>query len=145
MLTIQNDYINKGIKYDEKFTKKFFEEFNDIMLEGIEENKKDNHKYYIDIENTLILRIMDYKENYFAWVNDFELPTTNNLSERALRSSKTKMKISGQFQNIQRALDYATIKSYIETLYRNGYNPYEALLLLSMGEPLTMADIKAKK
>ena len=55
------------------------------------------------------------------------------------------MKISGQFQNIQRALDYATIKSYIETVYRNGYNPYEALLLLSMGEPLTMADIKAKK
>ena len=141
----RNDYINKGIKYDEKFTKKFFEEFNDIMLEGIEENKKDNHKYYIDIENTLILRIMDYKENYFAWVNDFELPTTNNLSERALRSSKTKMKISGQFQNIQRALDYATIKSYIETLYRNGYNPYEALLLLSMGEPFTMTDIKAKK
>ena len=115
------------------------------MLEGIEENKKDNHKYYIDIENTLILRIMDYKENDFAWVNDFELPTTNNLSERALRSSKTKMKISWQFQNIQRALDYATIKSYIETLYRNGYNPYEALLLLSMGESLTMADIKAKK
>ena len=131
--------------YDEEFSKKFFEEFNEIMLKAIEENKQDNHKYYTDIENTLILRILDYKENYFAWVIDFELPTTNNLSERALRSSKTKMKISGQFQNIQRASDYANIKSYIETAYRNDYNPYEALLLLSMGEPLKISDIKAKK
>ena len=55
------------------------------------------------------------------------------------------MKISGQFQNIQRASDYANIKSYIETAYRNDYNPYEALLLLSMGEPFKISDIKAKK
>lgn len=141
----RNEYISKGKMNDEEFSKKFFEEFNEIMLKAIEENKQDNHKYYTDIENTLILRILDYKENYFAWVIDFELPTTNNLSERALRSSKTKMKISGQFQNIQRASDYANIKSYIETAYRNDYNPYEALLLLSMGEPLKISDIKAKK
>ena len=30
---------------------------------------------------------------------DFSLPTDDNLSERALRGIKSKMKIAGQFQN----------------------------------------------
>ena len=46
---------------------------------------------------------------------DFDVPFTNNLSERNLRGIKSKMKVSGQFQNIDRAIDYANIRSYIET------------------------------
>lgn len=133
--------IKQKKKNDEKFSKEFFEKFTDIMLSAIKENGEAKDEYYRSEEKTLILRILDYKENYFAWVNDFELPTTNNLSERALRGSKTKQKISGQFQNIERANDYALIKSYIETSYRNGTNPYEALFRLSLGKPLTVTEI----
>ncbi len=46
----------------------------------------------------------------------------NNLSERALRGIKSKMKISGQFKNIANAEYCVTIRSYIETCYRNGVN-----------------------
>lgn len=141
----RKEYLKEGKTSDEEFIRDFFFRFDDIMLKAFDENNQDKNKYYGDSEKTLILRIMDYKENYFAWVTDFELPTTNNLSERALRSSKTKMKISGQFQNIERAKDYALIKSYIETSYRNNINPYEALLKLSLDNPLQIDEIISEK
>ena len=97
--------------------------------------------FYKDEEKTLIRRILNYKDNYFAWIADFTLPTTNNLSERSLRSSKTKQKVSGQFKNIDRAMDYANIKTYIETSYRNGINPMYALFRLSIGAPFTLDEI----
>ncbi|MDR2841627.1 MAG: hypothetical protein LBV52_00310, partial [Spirochaetaceae bacterium] len=55
---------------------------------------------------------------YLAWVVDFDIPFTNNLSERSLRDAKSKMKISGQFQNEKTASYYANIKSYLETCNR---------------------------
>lgn len=54
------------------------------------------------------------------WAMNAEIPFTNNEAERRLRSSKTKMKVSGQFQNLNNARYYARIKSYIETGHRHG-------------------------
>ena len=141
----RKELIEKGLTSDEEFSKEFFNEFEDIMLSSFEENKNDNNKYYTEEERTLIVRILDYKENYFAWVTDFELPTTNNLSERGLRGTKSKLKISGQFQNISRASDYALIKSYIQTSYINKINPYDALLRLCLGKPYTIKEIIGEK
>ena len=72
-------------------------------------------KYTGNDERALVRCIKEYRENYFAWVYDFKLPTTNNLSERALRGVKTKMKVSGQFASSKTANYYALIRSYIET------------------------------
>ena len=141
----RKELIEKGLTSDEEFSKEFFNEFEEIMLSSFEENKNDNNKYYTEEERTLIVRILDYKENYFAWVTDFELPTTNNLSERGLRGTKSKLKISGQFQNISRASDYALIKSYIQTSYINKINPYDALLRLCLGKPYTIKEIIGEK
>ncbi|MDY5780264.1 MAG: transposase, partial [Succinivibrionaceae bacterium] len=56
------------------------------------------NKYGTVWEKTLLNRIKNFKEPYFMWVEDFNLPTTNNLSERGLRGVKSHMKISGQFE-----------------------------------------------
>ena len=39
------------------------------------------------LENLLIniRKLEEYRQNYFAWVYDFTLPTTNNISESGLR------------------------------------------------------------
>ena len=91
----------------------FFREFDRIMVLGMEENKEDYGKYYSTDERALLLRILDYKDNYLSWVTNFEIPFSNNLSERALRGVKSKMKISGQFQSEETAGYYAAVKSYI--------------------------------
>ncbi|MFI3256808.1 MAG: transposase [Spirochaetales bacterium] len=79
-----------------------------------------------------------------GWVTNFDLPFTNNVSERSLRGVKTKMKVSGQFGSIEFARYYATIKSYIETCYRNGINEHSALVRLCQGNPYSVNEIFSK-
>ena len=112
---------------------------------GLEELRTKPKNHYSKEENALIVRILEYKDNYFIWMYDFSLPSDDNLSERALRGIKTKMKVAGQFQNIERARYYANIKTYIETCYRNGINPTSALIDLMNNEPLKLSDILVKK
>ena len=72
---------------------------------------------------------------------NFDLPFSNNVSERALRGVKSKMKISGQFQTEEMAKNYAAIRSYIETSYRNGVNEMKALIRLCEGRPYTLTEL----
>ncbi len=129
------------------------EEINDFilrldrgLLKGLEENENDTSKpYYSDKELTLIWRLMEYRDNYIYWILDFSIPFTNNLSERNLRGIKSKMKVSGQFQNIERAKDYANIRSYIETCRLYGKNEYDCLNKLVEGETYTFSELVASK
>ena len=138
----RNWLIKKG---SEEFTQeeinKFEGKFEKIMIEAHKENEEEEQKYYVDKEATLILRILDYKNEYLLWIYDFEVPFTNNLSERGLRGAKSKMKAAGQFWSIESASWYATIRTYIETCNKNNVNVYNALLKLSIGKPYTLKQI----
>jgi rRNA maturation protein Nop10 len=127
--------------FNDGYIKDFYNKFDRIMLLAMEENRSDYNKYYGKDERTLILRILKYKDNYLSWVVNFELPFSNNLSERSLRGIKSKMKVSGQFQSVETARHYAAIKSYIETCYRNGINEMEALIRLCEGDPYTVKEL----
>ena len=106
-----------------------------------EADKKRLEKYGASFERALLNRVEKYRSNYFAWLGDFSLPTTNNLSERSLRPVKSKMKIAGQFESEDAAQHYAMIRSYIETCRRNGKNENEALSKLCEGNPYTIAEL----
>lgn len=138
----RKEAIAKGSKaFGDEYIKSFFAQFDRIMLKAIEENEADANKYYNHDEKVLILRILKYKDHYLAWVVNFEMPFTNNESERALRGIKSKMKISGQFKNEATAQNYAIVKSYIESCYRNGIDEVRALSRLCEGNPYTVAEI----
>lgn len=127
------------------FSEQEFDEFvsciNQNLLLGVEEHTNNSEVYYAKEEAALLIRLMEYRDNYIYWILDFNLPFTNNLSERALRGIKSKMKISGQFQNVMNAEYYAAIRSYIETCYRNGVNGHEALVRLIQDNPYTLEEI----
>ena len=128
-------------EFSQEELNKFEDKFEKIMLKAHKENEEEGKKYYVDTEATLILRILDYKNEYLLWLYDFDVPFTNNLSERGLRGAKSKMKAAGQFWNIESASWYATIRTYIETCSRNDVNVYNALLKLSIGKPYTLKQI----
>jgi len=128
-------------EFSQEELKKFENKFEKIMIEATKENEEEQQKYYVDKEATLILRILDYKNEYLLWIYDFDVPFTNNLSERGLRGAKSKMKAAGQFWDVESASWYATIRTYIETCSRNGVNVYNALLMLSLGKPYTLKEI----
>jgi hypothetical protein len=112
------------------------------ILDRVEKtNKEYSNRFFKKPEASLISRIRKHYDNYFMWMKDFSLPTTNNLSERSLRAVKSKMKISGQFESEERADDYAVLRTYIETCRRNGINEIEALIRACNGDPYTVEEI----
>ncbi len=131
--------------FDIEYINDFDNQYEDILYNAIEENTKKSKTYYDKEERALINRILEYKDNYFIWMYDFSLPIDDNLSERGLRGAKSKMKIAGQFQNEKTAKYYADIKTYIETCYRNGINPTDALIRLMEDNPYTVEEIFSKQ
>lgn len=140
---LRKNYIDKSIyQFDCEVTDKVINEYDEIINKAREINQKDFNSYYRNDEKKMIKRLMDYKENYLLWVLRFDVPFSNNLSERSLRGSKTKMKVSGQFANIQNAEYFARIKSYIETCKANNINPHLALIRLIEDNPYTLDELK---
>ncbi len=55
------------------------------------------------------------------------------------------MKVSGQFQNVDRAIDYANIRSYIETCRLYGINEYDCLTRLVNDNPYSFSELQSLK
>lgn len=138
----RNDRILAGeTGFEEAYIEKFNKKMTELLDKAKGEAAANTSIYSGPFERALIARVINYRENFFAWVEDFSLPTTNNLSERALRGVKTKMKVSGQFASVETADNYAAIRTYIETCRRNGINEMAALIRLCSGNPYTVEEI----
>ncbi|MEG1506947.1 MAG: transposase [Bacilli bacterium] len=133
--------LNNILSFDKLYLEKVNKEYDDLILLGFEESKQDKYKYFDKEENHLLDDLIKYKNSYLLWIENFALPSTNNLSERSLRPIKSKMKISGQFKNIDYAEYHATIRSYIETCKRNNINVHIAVKRLLEKNPYTLEEI----
>lgn len=141
----RKDAIDNGAgAFDDAYIRNFNQRLDEILESGWKENAADPNNYGGHFEEVLLIRIGEYRRNYFLWVEDFTLPTTNNLSERGLRGIKSHMKISSQFESEKTAQNYAVIKTYIETCRRNGINEIHALQRLCSGNPYTVKEIFAQ-
>lgn len=139
---LRKELINKNIdQFSNEELNDFLLNINEYLLIGVDEYLADQNVYYASEEKALLMRIMEFRDNYIYWTLDFDLPFTNNLSERALRGVKSKMKVAGQFQNITNAENYAKIRSYIETANKNGVNGHEALVRLINGNPYSLDEM----
>lgn len=132
---------DKQVRFDDSDISAFLNRYDALLASGYKEYYKDCRRYFAQFENALQLRLKEYKQNYTAWLYDFDIPTTNNLSERSLRFAKCKDKISGQFQNIDHAQFFANIRTYIETCARNGINEFQAILRLTQNNPYTLQEL----
>ena len=130
--------------FSDSYIRMFDEQFFGYLSDGWKENERDPKNYGADFERALLRRLEKYHDNYFAWMRDFTLPTTNNLSERSLRGVKSHEKISGQFESVTTARYHAVIKTYTETCRRNGINEFVALKRLCDGNPYTVKEIFSK-
>lgn len=130
-----------GMAFEAEYVNSFFQKLDTIMKKADEEYANDASHYYEKDERRLINRMQNYKANYFHWVKDFEIPTTNNLSERSLRFMKTHSKVSGQFASSTTAGFFADIRTYLETCARNGINEFQALLRLTQGKPYSVQEL----
>ena len=119
----------------------FFLKLDELWLLGEKENEEDPPLYAAKKERALLKRLRKYRMEYFSWVVNFDLPFTNNVSERSLRGVKSKLKIAGQFQHITAARNYATIRTYVETCKRHGLNGVTALQRATEGAPYSLREV----
>ena len=129
--------------FEKSEIKDFESRFAKLISEGIRENEADPDRHYTAFEKSILDRFPRFYNNYFMWIYDFLIPVNNNLSERSLRLLKSKLKISGQFLNIEYAKYFAAIRTYTETCDRNGILPQVAIRRLMEGKPFTLKDVLA--
>lgn len=84
----------------------------------------------------LVQRLTQHADAVLRFVADLTVPFTNNLGERALRMPKVKQKISGTFRTLKGAQDFCTIRSYLDTLHKQGHNMFQALRSAFIGQPI---------
>lgn len=80
-------------------------------------------------------RLRKNKESLFLFLFHEKVPPDNNASERAIRNIKVKQKISGQFVCEENAVDFAVLRSVMDTVLKNGQNVFNALKLIAKLTP----------
>ena len=82
----------------------------------------------------LLERLLEFEEETLMFMEDSDVPFTNNQGERDLRMTKVQQKISGCFRSFRGAEDFCLIRSYISTCRKNGVHPMDALRTLFVGK-----------
>ena len=81
----------------------------------------------------------EHATEVLRFVTGLRVPFTNNLGERAIRMPKVKQKISGCFRTVKGAQNFCTIRSYLDTMHKQGHNPFELLRRAFRVNPLQPA------
>ncbi len=79
-------------------------------------------------------RYLKHRQHLFVFLYRIDVPPTNNVSERALRSSVIHRKVTGGFRSLWGADAYAALASVIDTAALKGVNAFDALQRL-IGKP----------
>ena len=68
----------------------------------------------------LVERLDQHRDCVLRFMNDFDVPYTNNRAEQDIRMIKVQQKISGAFRTLAGAQRFCRVRAYISTLKKNG-------------------------
>jgi len=80
--------------------------------------------------------VKKFRQHFFVFVTNRNLPPTNNGSEQAIRPCVVFRKVTNCFRSEWGAKLYADIRSVLETARRRAINPFRAICLTLDNEPL---------
>lgn len=84
----------------------------------------------------LLRRFRQHADAVLLFIDDFNVPFTNNIGERAVRMPKVKQKISGCFRTFIGAENFCVIRSCLDTLRKQGHGMLEVLRRAFAGNPI---------
>ena len=112
-------------------------QYDALLVEGwLAHSKLNDHDLGYNELRAMLNRLQNYKDCYLLFMRDYSKPFTNNLSERDLRSSKTKQKVSGCFRSWKGVKNYAANSSFISTAKKRGLNLLDSITSVFKGIPV---------
>lgn len=91
------------------------------------------------VGHNLLARLDARREDVLRFLDDPEVPFTNNEAERDGRMMKVKQKISGGFRSLAGAEDFAIIRSVVTTARKQGWNILQILVNAPRPDALVLA------
>ena len=85
--------------------------------------------------HALARRLLGRQDDYLRFTRDFSVPPDNNGSERDIRMTKLKQKVSGCMRTLTGARQFCAIRSYLSTAAKHGLTFSGALIMLCEGHP----------
>ena len=85
--------------------------------------------------HALARRLLGRQDDYLRFTTDFRAPPDNNGSERDIRMAKLRQKVSGCLRTLTGARQFCAIRSYLSTAAKHGIGFFDALVMLTKGEP----------
>lgn len=82
----------------------------------------------------LLERLINYESDVLRFMDDPDVPFTNNLGESDIRMTKVQQKISGCFRSLEGAEIFCRIRGYLSTCRKHGVNSSDAMNLIFEGK-----------
>jgi transposase len=120
---------------------RIFKDYSAILNQALARNprtqRQDKRRGRVkqSVAFNLIQRMREHAEAVLRFVTDLRVPFTNNLAERAIRMPKVKQKVSGCFRTFEGAQTFCIIRSYLDTMRKQGHNMFEVLRQTFIGRP----------
>lgn len=90
---------------------------------------------------TFYKRMVKNRDHIFTFPRNPSVPPDNNSSERAIRNIKVKQKVSGRFRPERSAMNFAKIRSVVDTIIKNSQNVLEAMRIIASTQVGDVAEI----
>ena len=82
----------------------------------------------------LLERLRNFENDVLRFMENDDVPFTNNVGENDIRMTKVQQKISGCFRSIEGAYIFCRVRSYILTCQKHGVTPTDVLTALFNGK-----------
>jgi len=139
--TINRDVIDAGGVLDAHESQKYRLEYRAILKQGETEcpepakpkNVKRGRVKKTKSRN-LLERLKDFEQDTLRFMDNKDVPFSNNLGESDIRMTKVQQKISGCFRSMNGAQIFCRVRSYLSTCRKHGVMASQALDLLFNGK-----------
>jgi len=140
--TINRKVTEAGGALDPQESKKYRRKYRALLKQGEIEcpepsrpNKKGKRgRIKKSKSRNLLERLRDYEQDTLRFMDNENVPFSNNLGENDIRMTKVQQKISGCFRSMDGAQIFCRIRSYLSTCRKQGLKSSYALDLLFNGK-----------
>ena len=127
-------------RYRKRYRQLLAEADNECPAPKEAERQKSRGKLPRSKSRNLLERLRDYENEVLRFMDELDVPFSNNQAENDIRMTKVQQKISGCFRSWDGALIFCRIRSYLSTCRKHDITATDALDLLFDGKaPAFMA------